>query len=394
MPTSRQTDCRRPRRRRSSSLAPMLLSLSLAGLAALAVYRWGESILVLDDGRTYAATALVVDESAAAGATTPIVGVAADPRQAAEMAESLARDYVNTRLSQWRRESEAILQAARLQVAQTRDEYAAAMARLTAWKRHMTLEVQAAARRAVAESAEKNAPATVENPRWKELNQQLLERLQALERLSVNRTRLHPAVQEAEDRVAEIRAQLAAEPPQISNPQAKAAAAQPTEKSIWRQVVARATEENRARLDELSAAVERARLACGRAERRENLAWQKSQSPPRLAVRPATVEKNPALAVTDYRRLMWIALAAGTLMALGTMILLRGAAIDPPLRSAAEARAIMRDAAILATIPAETPRPDDAVINRQYVRRRALIAAGTLLMLACPAAAAWCMLAI
>jgi len=325
---------------------------------------------------------------------TPIVGVAADPRQAAEMAESLARDYVNTRLSQWRRESEAILQAARLQVAQTRDEYAAAMARLTAWKRHMTLEVQAAARRAVAESAEKNAPATVENPRWKALNQQLRERLQALERLSVNRTRLHPAVQEAEDRVAEIRAQLAAEPPQISNPQAKAAAAQPTEKSIWRQVVARATEENRARLDELSAAVERARLACGRAERRENLAWQKSQSPPRLAVRPATVEKNPALAVTDYRRLMWIALAAGTLMALGTMILLRGAAIDPPLRSAAEARAIMRDAAILATIPAETPRPDDAVINRQYVRRRALIAAGPLLMLACPAAAAWCMLAI
>jgi hypothetical protein len=371
----------------------MLLCLSLAGLTALAVHRWGENILGIDAATNFTATTLVVDESAA-GISQPIIGVAADPRQAAETAQSLARDYIAERMSQWRRESETSLGRARRAVERAREDYAAAIARQTALKRQLTLEAQAAARKAMDEAEQQRVPATIENPRLRELNARLREELQGLERLMVNRTRLHPSVQEAEERVEELKSRLAAEPPRLPNPRAENAAksAGQVSEKIWKQVVERVAEENRARLEELSATAEQSRRACDGAEWRDWLAWQKTQSPPRLAARPAVVERSVSPANAKRRWLTWMTIAAGTIMGLGAMVFFRGAAIDPPLRSVAEAHAT-RGLVLLGTVPAETNRPSDAEISRRYLLRRMLIAAGLLLMLSCPAAALWCMLA-
>ncbi len=81
-------------------------------------------------------------------------------------------------------------------------------------------------------------------------------------------------------------------------------------------------------------------------------------------------------------------------MAFGAGLLSVGASIRPPVASIAEVQAAA-GVPILATLPAITPLPSPLWLSRRQTRaRRLLVAAGLLLVAACPAAAIWGLMGI
>jgi hypothetical protein len=196
----------------------------------------------------------------------------------------------------------------------------------------------------------------------------------------VDRTPLHPAVQELTLRIEDVQAQLsvvARKIPGKLQPQKPTAAVDPKAK------------ENQAKLAELKAAVEAALQACQLAESAEKLAADLLHSEPQFQIVKAEVVENSPAPSFDPWRLAGISLLAGLCMALGVVAISAGSTIEPLAGSAAQVQADAR-LTVVGIIPAEDPIADVLNLSRRQLRaRRAMIAAGWLLFIAVPLAALW-----
>ena len=75
-------------------------------------------------------------------------------------------------------------------------------------------------------------------------------------------------------------------------------------------------------------------------------------------------------------------------MVFGIALVSLGAGIDPPVASIDEVEDDL-DEPVLGILPFDGPAPDMAAIHRQAQLRRAAIACGVVLILACPVVATW-----
>ncbi len=216
----------------------------------------------------------------------------------------------------------------------------------------------------------------IDNPKWLDLNRRLGELQQHRDALLVDRTPVHPAVEDVTVRIKDLQRQIAAIPRQIAS---TASAKRETPAADAKNSAAAAdsiASQDTEKLDELTAAVETARLACQQAEAAEKQARDAQKAGPRYTIVYARIAETSPAPDSGWQRLMYTTLAAGLLMAFGAGLLSAGANIHPTVASAAEVQAAA-GVAVLATIPATSPLPDPLWLSRRQKRlRRMLLAVG------------------
>jgi hypothetical protein len=366
-------------RPRSSGRAPVLLCLVVFGLTAVVVYRGGRmNWTPANPNLTYTATAYVVPRLAghsAGDSRIPIQYTDDNSQHAAATANAVAERYVDNQYAEWKRRTEGSYRSAREAADKARRGHAENTAQLEAFRRELS------------EAAEPRTPSptTIENPQWTALDHQLGELQQQRDKLLVTRTPLHPAVQDLDTRIKGVKDQLATTQREIPGPDTKPrpVVAQDTKPQP---VVAPADQE---KLDALTAAVATSQRACEKAESVEKKAEEMQHARPRFAIEYAEVVENPALPDFGWRRLMWTTLAGSVLMAFGVGSASWGAKIEPPAASLAEVQGDT-GVPVVGMIPADDPFSDPtAASRRQSRRRRLLVAIGLILMAACPVLVVW-----
>jgi hypothetical protein len=388
-------------RRRLFGTSPTLLCLLVFGLTAIIVYRWGrQSWIPVNPKATYAATACVVQEphNAAAGGRVPIEYVGDSAERAAEVAIAQAQRYVHDRLAEWKLRTQRPYLKARAAAEKARQEHVENTARLEAFRRQLAEAAEAARAKAAAKAPEKPPPPMVDNPQWLDLERQLAELQRRCDDLLLDRTPQHPLVVDLTGRMAIIQEKLTATPRLIPSGNTESpvpadtspAAETPTaDAEGGDQDGDRIAKENQARLDELTAAVERTRQAREQAELAEKRALQTLQAGPNYAIEPAQVVEQLPQPDYGWRRLAWTTLFSGVLMALGVGAVAAGANVEPPVASVAELKADL-DVPIVGPIPADDPVADPAAVSRRRSSvRRTMIGIGLALIAACPVVAIW-----
>jgi hypothetical protein len=232
----------------------------------------------------------------------------------------------------------------------------------------------------------------IDNPAWIDLQRQVADLEGRRDQLLVDRTPEHPAVQEIEGRLAEVKEQLAATPRQIPDSRANNLVAAETPGASSAAADDLATKEQNQKLGkklgELTAALKKSRLACHEAELAEKKAGQQLAAAPQFIVQYADAVQDPQEVDYGWRRLLWTTFASSILMVFGIAAVAFGASIEPAVASVDEVEAILGEP-VLGVIPDDGPAPDVAAIQRQSQMRRAAIACGVLLILACPVVAIW-----
>jgi hypothetical protein len=324
---------------------------------------------------TYTATAYVVDN---AQEVYPLIATNRDPRRAAVAANALADLAAADRRALWQRERRQAHEATE----KARQDYSESTARLETFRQQQ--DETAHTRSAGDQPA--TQPSMIDNPQWLGAQQKLANLRCRRDQLLAQRTRLHPAVVEIEGRIAEAEQQLAAIPQTISGTSAGPAAPAPSPAEL---LAAKNKEQAQQDLNALTAAAEASRLAFEQAQCAERQLVQAAPAEPNLVVRYAQgAQRDIAPLADNWQRLLWTALAAGVLMAFGVGLLSLAAGIEPPLASLADVLACL-DAPILGVVPVLGPPPDLAAIRRQTRLRRATMATGACLTVACLAAALW-----
>jgi hypothetical protein len=384
-------------RPRSARWTPVPLCLVVFCLTAIVVYCWGKEIWIPTGAKAkHTATAYVVERAAKAGqndARIPIAAIDDDPRRAEAAANAQADDYVKDRRAEWQRRTQRACYNARQAVEQARRDHAQNEDRLAAFR----LQMAGASAKPPAggrQPANASSPAMIDNPRWLDLNHQLDRLQQRRTSLLIDRTPAHPAVEDVAVQIKGLQRKIASVPRQIPAPAKQQTPATPLLKNAPTADDSIANQDTE-KLNELKAAVETTRLAYLQAGTAEKQARDAQQASPHYTVVYAQIAAlSPPPGDHGWVRLMYTTLAAGMLMAFGAGLLSAGANIQPPVASVAEVQAAA-GAPIMATIPATGPLPNPFWLSRRQKRvRRTLLAAGLLLMLACPAAAAWGLLGI
>ena len=377
-------------RPRSARRTPVLLCLVVFGLTAAAVYGWGQATWAPSgQDSTYGATAHVVERAAlpsVADVRIPIAYTADDSQRAATVANTLAERYAQDRRKEWKQRTERPYQEAHKAVERTYGKLAEEETRLSTFRQQMVDE--AARRRAAATQKESLPPTMVSNPRWVELDRQRATLERRRDSLLVERTPLHPAVREITDQIDELKQQMAAVPRRIADVHA---ATQEAAEGPRLSIEAERPHDTQSqeKLSQLTAAVETARQACRQAEAAEKRALEKQQAIPQYTVVYAQAVEIPPTPDYGWLRLMGITMAAGALMAVGVGSVSTGASVEPVVANADQV-AMGANATVVGRIPAEDPMPEAESLSRHQSRvRRALIAVGLILMVACPAAALW-----
>lgn len=359
----------------------MLLGLLAFVLTALAVYGWGSwDQTGATPKPTYTATAYIVERQNRATTDElriPMAYTGEDPRRAEDVANVLAESYVADRREQWKRRTQRPREKAREAAETAQNELAQAEASLEAFRQQITAKPPAAA----AGREEAISPPVIENPEWIDLSRQLGELDRRRDALLVDRTPLHPAVQEVAVQIEGLKREMVFIPRQIAGKLPS-----PTWKGSGGEGDPIANQDH-IHLNELTAMVETARQSCQRAEAAEKRAVAEQQAGPWYSVVYAqTVEVPPAPDGT-WLRLVWTALVAGTLMACGVGSVSTGANIDPPVGSVTQVQTDS-GALVVGTMPASDPIPNAEMLSRRQSRiRRGLVAAGLLLMAASPTVA-------
>ena len=209
----------------------------------------------------------------------------------------------------------------------------------------------------------------------------------------IDRTPLHPAVQEIEGRLAQVKEQLAATARQIPDNRVKNVAPPDAAAIAPPPVDDMAAREYDRKRGELTAALEKSRLACQEAERAEKQAGQELAAVPQFVFEQPEPMQNLPQVDYGWRRLLWTTFASSLLMVFGIATVWLGASIDPPVASVEDVEGDLNET-VLGVVPFNGPVPDMAAIDRQARLRRAAIACGTILILGCPVVAVWGVLGI
>lgn len=371
----------RPRSIGRTSLTACLIVFCLT---ATIVYRWGyESWTPTNSKTTYTATAYVVErprDAATSELRFPIVCTDEDAQQAEQSANSKAEGYVRDRYADWQQRTEGPCLKARQATERSRRAVARAEARLEAFQRQLATKA-AKPQAAVREEQKPSAATMVDNPAWDELNGQLRDLQRRYDALAADRTPSHPAVQEVQDRIDDIKRQMESVARQVpSETSAK------SESTVGEPHIAARDQE---RLDDLTAAFDRAREASEEAEAAEKSVVRLQQTGPQYSIEAAKVVEIAATPDYGWRRLMYTTLIAGVLMAVGVGSLSSGVNIEPTVGTTGDLCKATK-ATVVGTIPAHDPVPDAAKRGwQQRLARRTLISLGLGLIAVCPVFAIW-----
>jgi hypothetical protein len=361
---------------------PVLLCVLMFAMTAMIVNRLGrERWNPIDCQPTYTATAYTLDKRS--GVATPFASTDADPRRAADTADQLAERHIADQMAQWQRNVEQRQAKTHDLAEKARQDYRESLARLEAFQRQQREAAQAKPTR-----PPKPEPTMIENPRWAEMQERVSDIQRRRERLLQDRTPLHPAVQELTDRLTQAKKELAAIPRQIPGKRVETPDADTQPVIVAPQIDTLVAKEERQKLDQLTAAVERSRAACEKAGSAQKQAAKQRNAEPQLVVQNATAVRNERLVDYGWRRLLWTTFAAGLLMAFGVGSVAVGAKIEPPVASVEEVESALGKS-LIGTLPADNPRLDKTSIHRQVQARRALILIGLLVIVACPVVAIW-----
>ncbi len=325
---------------------------------------------------SYTATAYVVEPAAKAGASEvriPLSYTGADSRRAEDVANTLAERYVEDRRIEWKRRMDGVrsakVEAAALAHQQLEED--------EAWLEEFRKQM-AAAKSARETSQPATTAATVDNPVWIELEGRLATLTEQRAKLLVDRTPLHPAVQDVTAQMDDVKQQMAGVQRTIAAPDAQTVSQPQADESP-------PTEQEKQRLAELMAAVEASRRKCDEADARQSAV---DGPAPQYSVVRACVTAD-SLMPEERSPGGWMPLLAGTLMAFGVGFVSLGSSIRPVCGSIGQVRA---DAGVpvLGEVPAcepvENPR---RLFERQCTVRRNLVGLGLLLITACPLAVLW-----
>jgi hypothetical protein len=318
----------------------------------------------------------------------------------------LAERHAADQRAQWQRSNEDKCQKAHEASESARQECRENAARLETFERQQqealggtaglsnsadnTAGQASSATRPLVDASRQQKPqrAMIDNPLWLDLRRQVSDLERRRDQLLEDRTPLHPAVREIEGHLADVKEQLSAAPRQIPDDRVETAATANAPAIAVPPIVDLAAKENQRKLDALAATLEKSRLACEKAERAEKEAAQEQPAAPQFAVESAEVVQNPPQVDYGWRRLLWTTFSASILMVFGIAFVAVGARIEPSVASVEEVEADLGES-IIGALPAEGSPPDVAAIHRQARLRRAAIALGVLLILACPALAIW-----
>jgi hypothetical protein len=330
-------------------------------------------------------TAVDVIAKATPGATrVAIRSTDKNPRAAAQWVNGLASAYAETYRQQWQSRVAKTYQDMQAATGHAEEQLRQATARLDAFvNEQLKRSRQRALEAANPPPVPVVHPARVDNPDWVDLNRQLsgLQRRRA--KLLVDRTPLHPEVQETELRIAEAQRRLAETERWLPARQGADVSAPSLA------VTPRATPEvdraaTEAALDKLKGAVAAARRASELSARRERDAWQTGQHPPKVDVQWAVALEAPPPSTALRLRLALAALAAGLTATVGLGMVATGAAIEPALRSAAQIQTILA-LPVLGIVP-ETDPARAARSRRPNLLRLLWIVTGLIVIASCVAA--------
>jgi hypothetical protein len=370
-----------------------------SGIVAGVATWWGdESCTSVRFNPAYTATAYVVEVTSADGIGGPRIPIAYcddDPLRAERVANDLAARYVGDRRLEWRRRAEATHAQFHQATANARRAHAANEARLEALRHAMAAPKTKSANNTAQNDPKKlPLPTVVANPQWLELDRQRTQLELERDRLLIERTALHPAVQEVEIGIEDINRQMLTIPRKIAAAHAVAsrnttvfavgttqepAANHPPSKDL-------STDSDRAMLTKLTAEVERSRRAYQKAAAAEARGLGRQDEPCYTLVDAEIVEnvENPTTDVLGRWRLIRTSVLASTLMAFGIGMVAAGWRIEPLIGTIAEAEAVAR-VPVLGVIAADNPLPNPCrQSRRQSHLRRFLLGLGLLLIIACP----------
>ena len=362
---------------------PVFLCVMIFAITAIVVNRLGrERWVPVACQQTHTATVYAFDKGT--GIKNPFTYTDVDPRGAIEMANELAERHVHDCVAQWQRSVERRRVKAGELVERARQDHRKNQERLQAFQREQR-EAALAQTQANASRQEMPQPTVIENPRWLDLHRQVSDLQRRREQLLQDRTPLHPMVQETTARLAEAQQQLAAIPQQIPSNESKVAGIDKTPALVVPRIDDSNAKENQRRLDELTAAVEKSRLACETAEKAQKQALEQHAEPQFVIQNAESVQNQPQI---DYgwRRLLWTTFAAGLLMAFGVGSVAAGARIEPPVATVEEVESALGKS-VIGTMPADNPTLDLDAIRCQSQARCATIAIGLILIAACPVVA-------
>ncbi len=370
-------------RPRAAIRVPLLTFPLVFAVTALIVAYWGRDRWIpVNEQTTYTTTVRAVET--ASSAATPFTVTDSDPQRAKASADALAERFAAQRVAKWRRNKADESQRAHDLAEKARQKCRENADLLSALERQRPEKPPVSA-----ESVKPPPqPEMIDNPLWLDLHRQIGELEARREQLLIDRTPRHPAVREIDERLAETTEQLAATARRI--PDSRASGDRPAAAPA---IVPPASDGPAARqyeqkLAELTAALEKSRLACQQAERAEEQAGQQLAATPQFTFAQREIVQN--LPQTDYGwyRLLWTTFASGLLMAVGVCSVFLGTGIDPPVASIDEIEEYLNEP-ILGTLPSDGPPPNLRAIDRETQLRRAFIAFGTILILACPVVAVW-----
>ena len=252
----------------------------------------------------------------------------------------MAGSYAAAYRQQWRSVAEKVYQDSQTAAAGADEQLRQATARLDAF---VNEHLKPAARQKAAATPPVPVvhPARVDNPDWVALNRQLGDLLQQRVKLLLDRTPIHPEVQQTELRIAEIQRRLAETQRWIPARQSGGesslplAAAQPAAQTA---VPAEDPFVTRVALEKLKEVLAAARGASQQAERQQRQARLACQEEPRIELQFAVpqVALPPSMALR--LRLALAALAAGLTATVGLGMVATGAAIEPAVRTVAQLR--------------------------------------------------------
>ena len=180
----------------------------------------------------------------------------------------------------------------------------------------------------------------LDNPVWLDLQKQVATLESRRDQLLIDRTPLHPAVQEVDAQLAEVKQQLATTARQIPDGNSKnddvadaPAIVPPTGDDA-------ATKNYERKLAELTAALEKSRVAAQEAERAEKRAEQELAAGPQFTFERAEPVPNPPQVDYGWRRLLWTTFASSLLMVFGVVAISLGRASIRRWRASRTSRTI------------------------------------------------------
>lgn len=296
------------------------------------------------------------------------------PWYAAVLANALAEQYAADCRTAWRRHAEQAYVEARAAADRAQREFVEAKARLEAL---VELHFNSRPPGAAPSAATPPTASPADDPEREVLGRRLVDMQRRRDQLLVDRTPLHPEVQDIEIRIAALAEQLAATGQQIPEtrpPETPGVAAEP------RQAEAPAT------FEKLKEAVDRAALASAQASRAEREAWEARLREPRIVVEAARAAPAPPIRSPAGLRLVLAAMASGMAVAIGFGMISTGAAMEPVLASVAAVRAALPVpvVGVLSEIgPARCQRRRSQ--GGQFAARWGMILAGLALLAGCAA---------